>query len=212
MKFVSFKAYQPYEKIFTDMKDFTHTREKTTSDQIWFMEHQPVFTQGQAGKAEHILNPKGIPVVQSDRGGQVTYHGPGQLMIYVLLDLKRLGFGPRALVSGLENSVIDVLAAYELEAHARKDAPGVYLNDGSKIASIGLRIRKGCSYHGICFNHHLDLAPFKLINPCGFKDLPVTCLEHHYPQLSRTSLEQQFQKSLKHHICMKQEASHEPAH
>lgn len=196
MKFQSFASPQAYDSVFAHMRQLTLARGPHTEDEVWFMEHCPVFTQGQAGKPEHILNPKDIPVVQSDRGGQVTYHGPGQLMIYVLLNLKRLDLGPRALVTALEQSVIEVLSNYHLKAFAKPQAPGVYLEDGSKIASIGLRIRKGCSYHGISFNHKLDLSPFDCINPCGFKNLPVTRLDDHVPHVSRNELEQQFQRAL----------------
>jgi lipoyl(octanoyl) transferase len=155
------------------MKEFTNTRTEQTADEIWLLEHPPVFTQGQAGKPEHVLNPGSIPIVQTDRGGQVTYHGPGQLVMYVLFDLRRLKIGIRQLVTKLEDSVIAVLQDYGVSARNRCDAPGVYVED-SKICSIGLRVRKGCSYHGIAFNVAMDLEPFSRINPCGFKNLTVT--------------------------------------
>lgn len=155
------------------MQDFTRDRSADTADEIWLLEHHPVFTQGQNGKAEHLLNPGDIPVVQTDRGGQVTYHGPGQLMIYTLIDLRRKRFHVRQLVTALEQSIIDLLAEHQITAIAKAEAPGVYV-DGQKIASIGLRIRRGCSYHGIAFNISLDTEPFSRINPCGFTGLKMT--------------------------------------
>lgn len=164
-----------YLPIWHAMQDFTNRRNETTRDEIWFIEHPPVYTLGQAGKPEHILNPGNIPVIPVDRGGQVTYHGPGQLMIYVLSDIRRRKMGVRELVTKLEQTIIDLLADYGVEASARKDAPGVYVN-GAKICSIGLRIRRGCSYHGLAFNVAMDLEPFAGINPCGFVNLPITQL------------------------------------
>jgi lipoyl(octanoyl) transferase len=164
---------QAYAATFARMQAFTLSRTEATPDEIWLLEHPPVFTQGQAGKPEHILDPGNIPVVQTDRGGQVTYHGPGQLVAYFLLDLRRLGFGIRRLVTLLENSVVATLGEYGIHAAPRSDAPGVYV-DGAKICSLGLRVRHGCSYHGIAFNVNMDLSPFLRINPCGFKDLNVT--------------------------------------
>lgn len=155
------------------MQDFTNQRSETTLDEIWLIEHPPVYTLGQAGKQEHILNPGTIPVIPVDRGGQVTYHGPGQLMLYVLLDIRRRGMGVRELVTKLEQTIIDFLADFHIVAQARKEAPGVYVN-GAKICSIGLRIRRGCSYHGLAFNIAMDLQPFSGINPCGFVNLPIT--------------------------------------
>ena len=164
---------QPYEPVFRHMRDFTLARDARTPDEIWLLEHPPVFTQGQAGKAEHLLQPGDIPVVQSDRGGQVTYHGPGQLVGYVLLDLHRLGYGIRSLVTRLESAMVECLAGYGIEAAARPDAPGVYVA-GRKIASLGLRVRKGCTYHGLSLNVAMDLSPFERINPCGFQGLAMT--------------------------------------
>lgn len=161
-----------YTEVWHKMRDFTAKRDKNTPDEIWLLEHFPVFTQGMAGKPEHILAPGEIPVVQTDRGGQVTYHGPGQLMAYVLLDLRRNKIGVRDFVSLLENSVIALLADYGIIAIAKREAPGVYVQ-GAKICSIGLRIRNGCSYHGIALNVKMDLAPFARINPCGFKNLKM---------------------------------------
>ncbi len=205
--FRTFDGLQDYSTIFSQMREFTLNRTSKTQDEIWFLEHAPVFTQGQAGKAEHILNAQSIPIVQSDRGGQVTYHGPGQIMIYTLIDIKKSGLGPRTLVTALETTVIQLLAQYQLIAHAKPNAPGVYLEDGSKIASIGLRIRKGCCYHGISFNHHLDLSPFKSINPCGFKNLPITQLSAHVSGTSRKQLETQFKSLLTHHLYPTHEES-----
>ena len=164
---------QEYAATFARMQTFTLSRTENTPDEIWLLEHPPVFTQGQAGKAEHILDSGKIPVVQSDRGGQVTYHGPGQLVAYFLIDLRRLVIGIRRLVTILEESVVATLGEYGIHAAPRADAPGVYV-DGAKICSLGLRVRHGCSYHGIAFNVNMDLSPFARINPCGFKNLPVT--------------------------------------
>lgn len=164
------RAYQP---VWQAMKAYTDERTDSSPDKIWCVEHPPVFTQGQAGKAEHVLLPGDIPVVQTDRGGQVTYHGPGQLVVYPLFDLKRLGIGPREMVTKLEESMIRWLSSFKITAVAKADAPGVYV-DEAKIGSIGLRIRKGCSYHGISLNLNLDLEPFSRINPCGFQGLKMT--------------------------------------
>ncbi len=157
------------------MQRFTNERTPSTDDEIWLLQHAPVFTQGQAGKAEHLLVPGDIPVVQADRGGQVTYHGPGQLVCYLMLDIRRLGFGVRELVSRIEQSLIDLLASYDVKAQAKPDAPGVYV-DGAKIASLGLRIRNGCSFHGLALNVDMDLEPFGRINPCGYAGMTMTQL------------------------------------
>lgn len=169
----TFLLLQPYETIYQQMRDFTNARTLETPDAIWFLSHEPVFTQGQAGKAEHILNPGDIPIVQSDRGGQVTYHGPGQLMIYTLYDLKRMQSGLRPFLQALLSSIVQLLSQYGIKAHTRDDAPGVYVNQ-AKICSMGLRVRKGCTYHGMSFNVAMDLSPFSRINPCGFKQLAMT--------------------------------------
>lgn len=155
------------------MREFTETRTAATADEIWWLEHDPVFTQGMKGLAEHLLAPGDIPVVQTDRGGQVTYHGPGQLVVYTLLDLKRLRLGPRGLVTRLENAVVACLADHGIEARSRRDAPGVYVGE-AKIASLGLRVRRGCSYHGIALNVAMDTEPFLRINPCGYAGLRMT--------------------------------------
>lgn len=162
------------------MTDFTNQRTPETLDQFWLVEHPPVFTQGQAGKAEHLLFPGDIPVVQTDRGGQVTYHGPGQLVAYPLLDLRRLNFGVRELVTRIEQTIIATLAHYGIESAAKADAPGVYVN-GDKIASLGLRVRRGCSFHGLALNVAMDLAPFQRINPCGYQGLAMTQIQNLIP-------------------------------
>jgi len=156
-----------YEPIWQKMQDFTDTRDDNSPDEIWFVEHEPVFTQGQAGKAEHVLAPGDIPVIQVDRGGQVTYHGPGQQMMYVLFNLRRLKVGVRELVTWLEECIVDMLKEYDINAYAKPDAPGVYVDD-SKIASLGLRVRRGCSFHGLALNVNMDMSPFMRINPCGY--------------------------------------------
>ncbi|MFD2112364.1 lipoyl(octanoyl) transferase LipB [Thiorhodococcus fuscus] len=155
------------------MRRFTDDRDRETLDEIWLLEHPPVFTLGQAGRREHLLDPGDIPVIQVDRGGQVTYHGPGQLVAYLLLDLRRIGFGVKRLVNLLEESVIDLLDTYGIHAARRQDAPGVYVA-GAKIASLGLRVRNGCSYHGLALNVAMDLEPFRRINPCGYAGLAMT--------------------------------------
>ncbi len=164
---------QPYEPVSQAMHDFTDRRDDTTPDEIWLVEHLPVFTQGRAGKAEHLLMTGDIPVIQSDRGGQVTYHGPGQQVMYVLLNLKRRKLGVRELVTLLEQTVVNTLAEYDIDAHPRADAPGVYVGE-MKICSLGLRIRKGCSFHGLALNINMDLAPFQRINPCGYAGMEMT--------------------------------------
>ncbi|HDC4631137.1 TPA: lipoyl(octanoyl) transferase LipB [Enterobacter hormaechei] len=164
---------QPYEPVSQAMHDFTDMRDDTTPDEIWLVEHLPVFTQGQAGKAEHLLMTGDIPVIQSDRGGQVTYHGPGQQVMYVLLNLKRRKLGVRELVTLLEQTVVNTLAEYGIDAHPRADAPGVYVGE-MKICSLGLRIRKGCSFHGLALNINMDLTPFQRINPCGYAGMEMT--------------------------------------
>lgn len=164
-----------YEPTWQAMQKFTDSRDATTPDEIWFLEHPPIFTLGMNAKREHLLAPGNTPIVQIDRGGQVTYHGPGQLVVYPLLDVRRLGTGVRQLVMGLENSVIALLAEQGVTAIGRRDAPGIYV-DGRKLGSIGLRIRRGCSYHGMALNAAMDLEPFQRINPCGFSGLEVTDL------------------------------------
>lgn len=186
---------QPYDPVSRAMHEFTDARDETTPDEIWLVEHHPVFTQGQAGKAEHVLAPGDIPVIQSDRGGQVTYHGPGQQVMYVLINLKRRKVGVRELVTLLENTVINTLATLGINAQARADAPGVYVQ-GKKICSLGLRIRKGCSFHGLALNIDMDLTPFVRINPCGYAGMEMTqvsqLVENSDMDKLRTILTQQF--------------------
>jgi lipoyl(octanoyl) transferase len=155
------------------MQEFTNSRDGDTEDELWLLQHPAVFTQGQAGRVEHLLGPGNIPVIQSDRGGQVTYHGPGQWVIYLLIDLRRAGLGVRELVDVIEQSVVSCLANLAIEGVPRRDAPGVYVG-GAKIAQLGLRVRRGCSYHGLALNVDMDLEPFTRINPCGFQGLAVT--------------------------------------
>lgn len=164
-----------YSAAWAEMRAFTDGRTQDTPDELWLLQHPPVFTLGQAGRAEHLLDPGEIPVIQTDRGGQVTYHGPGQLIAYLLVDLRRVGLGVKGLVHLLEGAVIGLLAGYGIEAEARADAPGVYVA-GAKIASLGLRVRRGCSYHGLSLNVDMDLTPFLRINPCGHPGLAVTQL------------------------------------
>ena len=163
---------QDYEPVWKAMHEFTDQRTEETPDEVWLVEHNPVFTQGQAGKAEHLINTGDIPVVQSDRGGQVTYHGPGQLVAYFLINLRRKKLGVRDLVTTIENLVINTLKAYNIDSAARPDAPGVYVA-GKKICSLGLRIRKGCSFHGLALNVNMDLTPFLRINPCGYEGMEM---------------------------------------
>lgn len=166
---------QAYEPLWRRMQAFTDERQPDTADELWFCEHPSVFTLGLNARREHLLAPGDIPVVQVDRGGQVTYHGPGQLMIYPLIDIRRARLGVRDLVTGLEQSVVDLVADFGIRAAARPEAPGVYF-EGRKIASVGLRIRRGASFHGMALNIDVDLEPFSRINPCGFRDLEVTDL------------------------------------
>ncbi len=164
-----------YQPTLDAMRRFTDGRDAATPDEIWLLQHPRVFTQGQAGKAEHVLAAGDIPVIQAERGGQVTYHGPGQLVAYVLLDLKRLKLGVRDLVTAMEQALVDVLKEYALDAAPKPDAPGVYV-EGNKIASLGLRVRRGCSFHGLALNVDMDMEPFQRINPCGYADLRMVQL------------------------------------
>jgi lipoyl(octanoyl) transferase len=164
-----------YEPVWRDMQSFTDSRDENTGDELWLVQHPPVFTQGQAGKAEHVLAPGGIPVIQVDRGGQVTYHGPGQIVAYPLLDIRRKGLGVREFVNRIEAAIIAVLAHYGVKGERIAGAPGIYVN-GEKVASLGLRVRRGCTFHGLAFNVDMDLEPFQRINPCGYAGLQVTQL------------------------------------
>jgi lipoyl(octanoyl) transferase len=166
---------QPYEPVWRAMQRFTDQRDEATVDELWLVEHEPVFTLGQAGKPEHVLAPGDIPVIHVDRGGQVTYHGPGQIVAYPLLDLRRLKLGVREYVDRIEQAVIDTLADWSIAAGRRDGAPGVYV-DGRKIAALGIRVRRGCSFHGLAFNVAMDLEPFSRINPCGYAGLRVTSM------------------------------------
>lgn len=172
-----------WQSVSDAMHHYTDQRDDQSRDEIWLVEHPPVFTQGQAGKAEHLLMPGDIPVVQSDRGGQVTYHGPGQQVMYVLIDVKRRKLGVRQLVTILEETVIATLAEFGVNARARADAPGVYIGE-EKICSLGLRIRKGCSFHGLALNVAMDLSPFLRINPCGYAGMSMTQLKHFKPEVT----------------------------
>lgn len=166
---------EPYNPTWEKMQAFTDQRDDETRDEIWLLQHEPVFTQGQAGKAEHLLATGDIPVVQVDRGGQVTYHGPGQLIVYLMINLRRRKLGVREMVDIMERSLVDLLAEYGVEAYAKPDAPGVYVGN-AKIASLGLRVRRGCSFHGLALNLDMDLGPFLRINPCGYAGMPMTQL------------------------------------
>jgi lipoyl(octanoyl) transferase len=167
-----------YEPTWRAMQEFTNLRDAATPDQIWLLQHPPVYTLGLAGKAEHLLRETGIPVVRADRGGQITYHGPGQLVVYLLLDLRRRGLGVKELVRRMEQCVIELLADFAISAQRRAGAPGVYVS-GAKIAALGLRVRNGCCYHGLALNVDMDLRPFDAINPCGYPGLAVTRMCDH---------------------------------
>ena len=164
-----------YRHAWQAMKEFTAARGHDTPDEIWLLQHPPVYTQGLAGKPEHLLHENGIPVVRTDRGGQITYHGPGQVIGYLMLDMRRLGLDVRELVSRMEGAVIDLLGEYRINSESHREAPGVYV-DGAKVASLGLKIKKGCCYHGLALNVDMDLQPFSAINPCGYAGLRVTQL------------------------------------
>ena len=164
-----------YEPVWREMQAFTDSRDQQTPDQLWLVQHPPVFTQGQAGKAEHVLAPGDIPVIQVDRGGQVTYHGPGQIVAYPLVDIRRKGIGVREFVNRIEESIIGVLSLHGVHGQRMEGAPGIYV-DGNKVASLGLRVRRGCTFHGLAFNIDMDLEPFQRINPCGYAGLQVTQL------------------------------------
>ena len=167
------KGLQDYLITWEEMKSFTENRNSDTLDELWTLEHNSVFTQGLSGKSKHLLKETQIPIIQSDRGGQITYHAPGQLIIYCLIDIKRLGIGIKKMVSIIERSLIELLSSYDITAHTLKGAPGVYVND-SKIAALGLKVKHGRTYHGLSLNIDMDLSPYTLINPCGYSDLKVT--------------------------------------
>jgi lipoyl(octanoyl) transferase len=190
---------RPYEQVWHDMQLFTDQRSETTADELWLLQHSPVFTLGKNGRPDHILDAQDIPVIKSDRGGQVTYHGPGQVIVYTLLDLNRRHIGVRELVTRIENSVIDLLEDYDIRANARKDAPGVYVND-RKIAALGLRVRKGCSFHGLALNVDMDLEPFSRINPCGYQGLEVTQLSELADVADFNAVEKRLLSHLQHQL------------
>jgi len=177
-----------YQTTWDSMREFTLSRNSTTADEIWFLEHPPVFTQGLNGKDIHILMPGDIPVIPIDRGGQVTYHGPGQLVVYPLLDLKRRNYGVRDLVNAIESAIVNTLKEFELAAYAKPDAPGVYVQE-RKIASLGLRVKKYCSYHGLALNVDMELEPFSRINPCGFTGLQMTDIQKETSNSNKISLD-----------------------
>lgn len=184
-----------YDETWQKMRDFTDNRQKDTPDELWFLQHPAVYTLGKNGKPEHVLNSAEIPVINSDRGGQVTYHGPGQIVVYTLLDLGRLNIGVRALVTGLEQVIIELLNDYGIAANARREAPGVYVND-AKIAALGLRVRKGCSFHGLALNVAMDLEPFSRINPCGYEGLEVTQIKNFIGDIKLESVTDDLQQRL----------------
>jgi lipoyl(octanoyl) transferase len=190
---------QPYEQVWQEMQLFTDQRSETTADELWLLQHSPVYTLGKNGRPDHILDAKDIPVIKSDRGGQVTYHGPGQVIVYTLLDLNRSHIGVRELVTRIENSVIKLLEDYDIRATARKDAPGVYV-DGRKIAALGLRVRKGRSFHGVALNVDMDLEPFSRINPCGYQGLEVTQLSELTDVADFNAVEKRLLSHLEHQL------------
>ncbi len=193
-----------YGVVWREMQEFTRRRTVHDPDQLWLLEHSPVFTLGQAGKREHLLSPGSIPIIKSDRGGQVTYHGPGQLVAYPLLDLRRRGLGIRQYIELLEESVIHCLAGYQITATRKPGAPGIYV-DGSKIASLGLRVRKGYALHGLSLNVNMDLEPFSRINPCGYADLGITMIsdltEHQTMAVVKADWSKAFVKSLEMNLA-----------
>ncbi len=189
----------PYSEAWQKMQDFTNSRNEDTADEFWFLQHPPVYTMGKNAKSEHLLAPDNIPVVNSDRGGQVTYHGPGQLVVYTLLDLKRLKIGVRDLVTLIEKTLIELLDDYDIAANARSDAPGVYVNN-AKIAALGLRIRKGCSFHGLALNVDMDLEPFSRINPCGYEGLEITQLKNFIEDVEMDEVVADLQQRLMNNI------------
>jgi lipoyl(octanoyl) transferase len=187
---------EDYQKIWHEMQTFTINRQASTQDEIWILEHFPVYTQGQAGKAEHILNRNAIPIVQTDRGGQVTYHGPGQIIVYFMLDCQKNHLGVRQLVSKIEDFCLKVLSHFEIKGEKKCKAPGVYVEE-QKIASLGLRIKNHCSYHGLALNVDMDLKPFLDINPCGFQNMQMTQMIEYYPNLTVAMVRQIIKLELK---------------
>jgi lipoyl(octanoyl) transferase len=192
---------QPYQEIWEAMKTFTADRGPSTMDELWFLEHPRVYTQGQAGKAEHILAPGDIPVIQVDRGGQVTYHGPGQLVVYLLLDLSRRKLGVRSLVDAIEKAIVQCLDGLGIEAAPRPDAPGVYVGE-AKIASLGLRVRRGCSFHGLALNVDMDMEPFERINPCGYANLPMCQVRDYSSHTNMQSVSERLSNALLENLAV----------
>ncbi|MBD3670536.1 MAG: lipoyl(octanoyl) transferase LipB [Gammaproteobacteria bacterium] len=190
---------QPYQPVWRAMQAYTEGRDESSADEIWLLQHEPVFTMGRNAKREHLLETGDIPVVDIDRGGQVTYHGPGQLMAYLLLDIRRLKMGVRQIVSAMEHAVINVLSSYGIQAEARADAPGVYV-DGAKIAALGLRVKQGRCYHGLSFNIDMDMTPFSRINPCGYAGLAVTQLKDHVESYDWQEMENRLLKQLQQQL------------
>ena len=186
----------PYSTVWEDMKDFTISRTSETIDEVWLLEHPPVYTQGQAGKPEHILQKNDIPIVQTDRGGQITYHGPGQLVAYVLMDIRRRNLGVRTLVCQLEQLIITTLQQFNITAQTQCGAPGVYVGE-KKIASIGLRVKNGCTYHGIALNIAMDIHPFLAINPCGYAALQMTQMQEFIPDIKVMTVTDVFIENIK---------------
>jgi lipoyl(octanoyl) transferase len=186
---------QPYLETWEAMKTFTAERHAQVADELWFLEHPRVYTQGQAGKAEHILAPGDIPVIQVDRGGQVTYHGPGQLVVYLMIDLTRKKLGVRGLVDEIEQAIVRTLAGLGVEAAPRSDAPGVYVG-ASKIASLGLRVRRGCSFHGLALNVDMDMEPFRRINPCGYAGMAMSQVRDFVPAAVMADVQQRLTEQL----------------
>lgn len=190
---------QDYTQTWDAMKNFTQARNANTKDELWIVEHPSVFTQGISGKAEHLLESSDIPVVNTDRGGQITYHGPGQLIVYCLIDLKRLGIGVKKMVSLIELSIIDLLAKYQIEAHLKEGAPGVYVN-GAKIAALGLKVKNGRTYHGLSLNVAMELSAFAQINPCGYQGLKVTQLSDLTDNISLDNIATELTQILSDHV------------
>ena len=188
-----------YNETWQKMQDFTNSRDQNTADELWFLQHPPVYTMGKNAKPEHLLAPDNIPIINADRGGQVTYHGPGQLVVYTLLDLKRLKIGVRELVTLIEKTLVELLDGYGIDANARPEAPGVYANN-AKIAALGLRICKGCSFHGLALNVDMDLEPFSRINPCGYEGLEITQLKNFIADIEIDEVVVNLQQRLLHNI------------
>ena len=189
--YTEYLGRKPYDTVFELMQADNAERNADTPDRLLALEHEPVFSQGRHGRAEHILNAHDIPVIQSDRGGQVTYHGPGQAIIYFLVDIKRRGIGIKTMVEIIEQSTMEMLKEWDIHSHLIDDRPGVYVNN-SKIASLGLRVRHGCTYHGLSVNTNMDLSPFSHINPCGFRNLPMTQISEYVPDISTADVFEHF--------------------